>query len=146
MSKTSIAVGSLVAAILGAATWMIWCGFDTTYYPEGTGGPYTTWQVVCCGITFAVLAVGFAYRYSSRKSPFFGSAITGIALALGFWLAWTIQAGMTDETGLFLVGAMMLGTGLTLSTFICVAVGVALSQLVLRREKATSDKVEPSAG
>jgi hypothetical protein len=44
-------------------------------------------------------------------------------VALGFWLAWTVDAASQDDSGLFAVGSMMLAVGLALGTTAAAALG-----------------------
>ncbi|MBW8173349.1 hypothetical protein K0651_09850 [Ornithinimicrobium sp. Arc0846-15] len=72
MSNMSLLVVFGLASFVGAATWLLWCGFDTTYYLDADGnrqGPYRTWQVVGCGITYLALTAAGAYYFFSRAAP-----------------------------------------------------------------------------
>jgi hypothetical protein len=46
--------------------------------------------------------------------------------SLGFWIPWTLQAGTQDESGLFIVGALLLLIGLAAGSALAGAIGFAL--------------------
>lgn len=143
-SKTgpALALWFLIAALLGAAAWWVWCGFDTTYYPEGTGGPYTTWQVVCSGASFlAIVVVGTVL--SRRQNVAIGPLLVSAGAMAGYWLSWTIQAAFYDDSGLFAVGAILLGIGLLLGTAVGVGLGFLLSALLRYSPAGQSRSTKP---
>lgn len=111
-----------IALLLGAATYGGWLAWDTEYYYDpivGTDqGPYRPAQVVGCAITFGLVTALLA----ARTRPV--AAASG--MTLGFWVLWTIQAGMTDETGLFVVGSIVLLGGLIFGSAIAGAAGHAI--------------------
>ena len=61
-------------------------------------------------------------------------------MAGGFWTGWTVQAAMTDETGLFLVGAILLGLGLLVGGAIGSGSGY-LARLLWRRLRSPEERV-----
>lgn len=115
-------VGFAIALVLGAATYAAWLGWDTEYYYDADvgayQGPYRPAQVVGCAITFGVVTAALALRWR----PVFVAA----GASLGFWVLWTAQASREDESGLFVVGALMLLVGLAAGSAVAAALGFAL--------------------
>jgi len=114
--------GLLAVAAATVLTWWAWLGRDTTMTLDpATGnysGPYTTAQVA--GAVLTLLAVLVA-AVLLRVPPLPAAA----AMTVAFTVAWTAQAAGEDETGLFMVGAIMLLVGM--------AAGTTLVALVTRR-------------
>lgn len=100
---------SAALAVFSAAMWFAWLGWDHEYYlVDGVAqGPYRTWQVVGCALTLALGAVA-AYAVVRRAEALVPLAVAG---ALGFAVPWSIDAARTDESGLWLVGLIMLAVG-----------------------------------
>jgi hypothetical protein len=115
--------GAVVLAAATALTWYLWLGRDTEYQFDANGvasGPYTTGQVAGCVLTLLVLLVA-AVLLGVRP------LIAAAAMTLAFTVAWTAQAS-SDETGLFLVGAIMVFVGCAAGTSV-----VALATHAIRR-------------
>ena len=120
------AVAGLLA--LAAATvlaWWVWLGRDTEMYLDPrTGdyaGPYTTAQVAGAVLTLAALLV---VAVLLRVPALPAAAVMTVA----FTAAWTAQAAGEDETGLFLVGTILVLAGMAAGTSV-----VALITARLRR-------------
>jgi hypothetical protein len=111
-----------LGAVFGALTWGSWLGWDrTTSYDVITGTeqtPYVTLQVLGCALTVGVVTAVLAARWH----PVAGAA----GVSVGFWLAWTVDASTQDDSGLFMVGAVMLAVGLAAGTAVAAAVGVGV--------------------
>lgn len=130
-STQSHAVRLLVATIglaaFAAAMWFAWLGWDHEYYlvdgiPQG---PYRAWQVIGCGAAILLATVATYVWVRGTLAIFMLSA----AAALGFAVPWTIDAAATDDSGLFVIGLIMLlvlaGGGLLLVlTFTWVVLGL----------------------
>lgn len=106
-------LGWVAFVVLGsAAAWFGWMGWDQEYWVDpDTGmehGPYRAWQVIGCGVTLVALAV---WTSRSRFWP------TVLLLPPSFTLAWSVTAS-EDDTGLWLVGAIMVAIGSTVGTLI----------------------------
>ncbi|MBB2925436.1 hypothetical protein [Cellulomonas cellasea] len=120
--------GHLAAlAVLGAACWFAWLGNDTTYQVDpATGvasGPYEAWQVLGCVLSLAVAVVLGTVRL--------GGPTTVVVTTLAFTVAWSVTAS-ADESGLWLVGALLVLVGVAVG-----ASGVAaVTAAVLRRRRA----------
>ncbi len=100
-----------VAAALAAATaacWYGWLGWDHTYQVDPvTGvesGPYEAWQVVGCVVSLAAVALlaGIAAR------PW----LPVLVVPPVFTLVWSLDAAPSDDTGLWVVGAVLILVGL----------------------------------
>ncbi len=120
--------GLLTLAAATVFTWWAWLGRDTTMTldPE-TGnysGPYTTAQVAGAVLTLAALLVTAVLL---RVPALPAAAVMTVA----FTAAWTAQAASEDDTGLFLVGAILVLGGMAVGTTV-----VALITAGLRRRRS----------
>lgn len=127
--QTSAWVGFTLALVLGAATHAAWLAWDNDYYYDaavGTyQGPYRPAQVVGCALTFGLVNALLAMRWR----PVFVAA----GASIGFWLLWTVQASTQDESGLFIVGSVLLLIGLFAGSAAASAIGLACRRLWNRR-------------
>jgi hypothetical protein len=118
-------IGSVVLAAATLATWYVWLGHDTEYQVDANGnqtGPYTTAQVTGCVLTLlALLVVAVLFRVH----PLAAAA----TMTLAFTAAWTVRAAADDDTGLFMVGAILVFAGMAAGTTV---VGL-LARLLRRR-------------
>lgn len=107
----------LVAAALGAGLWAGWLGWDQEYsFDPAVGaeqGPYRPAQVVGCGVSVLLGTAVLALRWPGLT--------VAAGVTVGFWLPWTAQAAARDESGLFLVGSLMVLAGLSLGTMLAAA-------------------------
>jgi hypothetical protein len=115
---------------LAAATvfaWWAWLGRDTEMQLDpATGnysGPYTTAQVAGLVLTLAALLI---VAVLLRVPALPAAAVMTVA----FTAAWTVQAS-EDETGLFLVGMILVLGGMAIGTTV-----VALLTAALRRKRS----------
>jgi hypothetical protein len=119
------ATGALAVAVLSAALWFAWMGWDTQYqvdpHTQVASGPYETWQVAGCVVSLLVVFVG---ALLAGLRPLWAS----VALTVAFTAAWTATASADDETGLYGVGTILLLLGLSAATTV-----VSLVVLGLRR-------------
>jgi hypothetical protein len=110
---TSKIVQGLGVAVLSAALWFAWMGWDTErdFDPvtQTSSGPYEAWQVVGCGVTLLLVLVGALLL---GVHP----VVAGAAMTVAFTAAWTTTAAATDDSGLFVVGAVLVFLGLALAT------------------------------
>ncbi len=94
-------------AVLTVAAWYAWLGWDTGYDVDpSTGavsGPYQWWQVAGCVFTLAAIAV-----LATLIAPAW--AVAG-ALTLAFTAAWSARAASSDDSGLWVVGAVLVLLG-----------------------------------
>ncbi|ADG73401.1 conserved hypothetical protein [Cellulomonas flavigena DSM 20109] len=109
-----------LVAVLSAACWLAWMGWDTQYQVDpATGdatGPYEAWQVIGCAVSLVGVAV-LAVRLLGA-----GWAVPVVAVA--FTLAWVGTSAPSDESGLWAVGAVLVLLG--------TAVGTVVVALVVR--------------
>jgi hypothetical protein len=107
--------GLLVVAAATVLTWWAWLGRDTTYTLDpATGnysGPYSTAQVAGAVLTLAAVLVAAVLL---RVPPVPAAA----AMTVAFTAAWTAQAAGDDETGLFMVGAILVLAGMAAGTLV----------------------------
>ena len=122
----SVRIGAVLAAA-SLANYLAWLGWDQErdVEPDGSlSGPYQPWQVAGLVIVLGILAA-LAGRRGHPKVGTLG--IAGV-----MWLAWSIDAAMSDDSGLWAVGAVML--------FPAVFLGVGLvAFLAVSRETANQE-------
>jgi hypothetical protein len=101
-----IALITFVIAALTTATWWT-LGRDTTRDVDpATGavtGPYEAPQVIACVVVLVGLVVIGALLLPAWL------AVLGVSLP--FTAAWTIQAASTDDSGLWVIGAVLVLVG-----------------------------------
>lgn len=117
---------TVLLAVLAAATWFGWFGWDTTYDIDADGnqtGPYEAWQVVGAVLTMLVLTVLGALRI--------GTLPTALGGGIGFTLGFVVTASTTDDTGLWLVGAVIMAFGV----FLAVYGGAAAVEAIVARRR-----------
>lgn len=116
--------GGLGVAVLSAASWFAWMGWDTGYdvdpVTQVSSGPYEAWQVAGCGATLVLVLVGALLL---RVHPLVACAAATVA----FTAAWTTTAASADETGLFVVGAVLVFLGLAAGTAVVALVTTRLT-------------------
>lgn len=126
MQKQIVGVAGVV--LLAWASWWAWMGWDTEYQVDpATGnesGPYETWQVVGSGACVVLLVVVATLVWGRRTAV--------VATTLGYTLGWCVTSLPEDESGLAVVGAVMVLVGVAAAT----AVVAWLTDLVLRRRDA----------
>ncbi|MGW6131215.1 hypothetical protein ACWFNE_14420 [Cellulomonas sp. NPDC055163] len=119
----------MALAVLTAACWFAWLAWDTTYGVDpATGvasGPYEVWQVLGCVLSLAVAVV--------LGTRVLGGPVTVVVTALAFTVAWSVTAS-ADETGLWLVGALLVLVGVAVGSSVVAAVTAA----ALRRRRSRS--------
>ncbi|MCC2336423.1 hypothetical protein [Cellulomonas wangsupingiae] len=96
-----------LVAVLTAACWLAWLGWDTQYRTDPvTGdvtGPYEAWQVVGCVVSLLAVTV-LAVRA-------LGGLRAVATVAVTFTAAWVATQAPRDESGLWLVGALLVLLG-----------------------------------
>lgn len=122
--------GAVAVAATTAATWWAWLGWDHEYQVDPvtgqSSGPYEAWQVIGCVLCLVVIAGAGALTLPPCLTP--------AVLTLTFTGIWSWQAGSTDETGLWGVGAILVFGGLAWgSALISAAVWVGRKVLRTRR-------------
>lgn len=114
--------GFALALVLGAATYAAWLAWDNEYYFDADigayQGPYRPAQVVGCALTFLLVTAALALRWRP--------VLVAAGTSLGFWILWTLQAGSQDETGLFIVGSLLLLVGLAAGSALAAAIAFAV--------------------
>lgn len=113
---------ALGVAVLSAAAWFGWMGWDDEYQVDRAtnevSGPYEAWQVVGCVLTLLVVGVVAAHRWRP-----FGTALV---LPVAFALAWSVTAASEDDSGLWVVGAVLVLLGTAVASLVVVAVVAAI--------------------
>lgn len=119
--RTRALIGGLILAVATVGVWLLWLGWDTGYEVDArtgaTNGPYEAWQVIGCVLTLVLLAALAAWRLS----PWLVAPVMTVA----FTVAWSRQAASRDDSGLWIVGAVLVLIGM--------AVGSTAVSLAVRR-------------
>lgn len=124
-----LGTAALGLALFSAAMWGAWLGWDQEYHlVDGVEqGPYRAWQVVGCGVTIVVGAVA-AHLWA--RTAWTLLVLPAVA-TVGFAVPWTLEAAGSDDSGLFVLGLMLLvigmGVGLTLVLAVVTAVSAAVN-------------------
>jgi hypothetical protein len=115
MTTTNRSVFTVLAlALCTVAVWWAWLGHDTEKQLDpvtlSETGPYSTAQVIACVLSLGLLAAvgGLLVR------PWLVMATMTVA----FTAAWTVQAAATDDSGLWLVGAVLVAGGTAAGTML----------------------------
>lgn len=114
--------GQEVAAgfVGGVGAWLLSLGW-------GNHTHYAVWQIAVAAIAVVALTAAVAWRVPRTGVGALG-AVTGPTLGFGF--AWSVQAGLSDPTGMWPVGLMALNTGLV------VGLGVVVGLVFWARGRA----------
>lgn len=119
-SRGRAAALAAVVALLAAACWFAWMGWDAEYQTDPvTGevsGPYEAWQVLGCVLSLVLVTVPAVRVLGGRRAV--------LVVTAAFTVAWSIAPAATDESGLWLVGAILVLVG--------TAAGTSLVALVVR--------------
>ncbi|MFE0530306.1 hypothetical protein ACFW0V_22190 [Micromonospora parva] len=118
-TRALLGVLFLAAATVGA--WLLWLGWDDEYTVDAqtgaTSGPYDPWQVIGCVLTLVLLAA----LAGARLSPWLVAPVMTVA----FTAVWSWRAASTDDSGLWVVGGILVLVGM--------AAGSTLVSLAARR-------------
>lgn len=118
----------LMAATL--AVWWFWLGRDDEYQIDPltgvSSGPYEAWQVAGCVLSLAVIAV-----VGGILSP---PWMVAPVVTLTFTVAWSLAAASSDETGLWVVGAVLVFVGLGFGSA-ALSTGAWIARSVRRRRR-----------
>jgi hypothetical protein len=115
----------LLLAGVTVADYLIWLGWDQhkDVGPDGSEtGPYQAWQVVGLVLVLAVVGIGAAWRGYGLAVMF---GVTG-GLTAAVCVDWS-----DDESGLWVVGAIMVFIG----TFIVTTTVAAVAELIRSRSR-----------
>lgn len=113
----------MLLAVLSAGTWFAWLGWDTTYDIDADGnqtGPYEAWQVIGAAVTLLVLTVLGALRL--------GTLPTALGVGIGFTAGWVATSAATDDSGLWVIGAVLVAFGVFLGAYGAAAAVEALTK------------------
>ena len=120
LGGTAVALG-----LFAAAMWFTWLGWDNEYYQvDGVAqGPYRAWQVIGCGLAIAAAAVLAQFWVRGVWAIF----VLAAAADIGFAVPWTVDAASTDDSGLFVVGLLLLLVGGGVGLVVLLAVTAAVT-------------------
>lgn len=133
-TKKELLTLSVVALLLIAysgAMWFAWLGWDSTYYLDDQGypaGPYRAWQVIGCA---AALVVGVVAAYLHTRH-LLAIVFFPIASIIGFLIPWSVHASSEDETGMWVVGQLMILVGGTLGLFLVMCIALIFARPLKR--------------
>lgn len=123
-------VGAVTVVLLAWAAWWGWMGWDTEYQLDpATGnesGPYETWQVLGSAACVVLIVVVATLVWGRRTAI--------VATTVGYTLGWCVTSLPEDESGLALVGAVMVLVGVGAAS----AVVAWLTDVLLRRRAASA--------
>ena len=124
--------GAALLAVATAATWFAWLGWDDEYQVDpatgSSSGPYEAWQVVGCVVTLLVLGLAVGVLFS----PWLLAVVPPV-----FTVAWTVDAAGSDDSGLFIVGAVLVLVGTSFGAAVVALVAVGLRALRRARTPST---------
>lgn len=106
---------ALALAVFAAAMWFVWFGWDDV--------PYDVWQVLGCGL--CVVAGSVAALVRAGK----GVLLLAAAATVGFAVPWAAYASSSDDSGLWVVGLVLLLAG----SFLGLMLVLTVASLVRRR-------------
>ncbi|GAB3552458.1 hypothetical protein GCM10027404_23040 [Arthrobacter tumbae] len=109
-------------AALSSGLWFGWFAWDTEYhYDPAAGemaGPYELWQGIGAFLcSFVVVAL--AYRLLHF-------IVALMVVPASFTFAWISTAAATDDTGLWLVGALLVAFGTTAGAALMLGIAAAV--------------------
>ena len=114
MQSMKLSAASGLLALFGCAMWFVWFGWDDV--------PYDVWQVIGCGACVVVGSIAALAR--ARR----GVVLLAAAATVGFAVPWGAYAASTDDSGLWVVGLVMLLVG----AFVGLVVVLTVAERVLR--------------
>jgi hypothetical protein len=97
-----------------AVAWLAWFGWDTQRTTDpvtgNTTGPYEWWQVAGCVLTLLGVAIYGALRL--------GLGALVVSMTVTFTVLWAVWAILSDDSGLWFVGALMVAAGMAVGTLL----------------------------
>jgi hypothetical protein len=131
MTATRNALGSVSLAAATVTTWWAWLGRDTEYRVDPVtlteSGPYEVWQVAGCVLTLAAIAVAGGLVLA----PWL---VAGV-MTVSFTAAWAGRAATSDESGLWLVGAIGVFIGMAIGSTVLSTSAWAVRRAVAGRRR-----------
>ncbi|XVX20659.1 hypothetical protein ACQP1U_01895 [Actinomycetota bacterium] len=113
---------SVALALIAAAAYAAFLGWDDEYQTDPvTGqvaGPYAAWQVIGLALVIAVTAAVAGWHGQGRTAVL----TMPVALTLAFIVSALL---LPDETGLFLVGALLMLIGSLIGVAVAAGIGRA---------------------
>lgn len=120
-STTARVLITLLLGAAAAASWWAWMAWDHNYQRDpATGemhGPYQAWQVGGCVLTLLALGLYGAIRWHP---------LTVTLMPICFTLAWSWTAAPTDDTGLWVAGAILVLIGTSVGAFLVGLLGLTV--------------------
>ena len=106
-SRRRTALAMIALAVLSAGLWWGWFGWDTQRDIDpvigASSGPYEWWQVRSCLLSWAFLA----WIGTEVLKP---SAVI-LIMPAAFTASWIVSAALTDDSGLWAIGAVLVAVG-----------------------------------
>ncbi|GMA40245.1 hypothetical protein [Mobilicoccus caccae] len=129
------APGTVVLGLSLVVGLVAWAAFLSYRF----GAAYSVWQVSGCAI---IVLLGSILTCVLAQGRHAWATVVGVTAGLA--VPWTWEAASTDETGLYLVGLILLLAGLLVSTIVITLVTDAVLRFV--RRSRGPDHVERRAG
>ncbi len=105
-------LAAAVLALLTGACWWVWMAWDHSYQTDSaTGtvsGPYQAWQVIGCVVCLVALGIAATARLPAR--------FVVPIMSLMFTAVWSWTATSSDDSGLWVVGALLVFVGMLVGT------------------------------
>ncbi|SCL23875.1 hypothetical protein GA0070616_2809 [Micromonospora nigra] len=122
-------LGVLILAAATVLCWVAWLSWETGYTvdpeTEATSGPYSVWQVAGCVVTLAAIAVVAGWRLP----PW----VVAPVMTLAFTVPWSWHAARSDDSGLWVVGAVLVLIGMAAGS-----TAVSLVTWLVRRNRTAT--------
>ncbi len=118
LSRTQFTLAVVGFTVISAGLWWGWFAWDNQYVVDpvsgSTSGPYELWQVIGCAASWIVLGwIGNRFL-----QPF----LVILIMPAAFTTAFAITASRSDESGLWLVGAILMVLGTLPATAVLVVI------------------------
>lgn len=126
-----VGLAALGLAVFAALMWGAWLGWDDDYYlVDGVQhGPYRAWQVLGCG---ACVAVGAVLAQAWARTS--GAVVLTLAATGGFAVPWALYAASTDDSGLWVIGLVLLLAGSIIGLVLVLTVAAVVRTRLGRRD------------
>lgn len=123
----------VLIAVLSAGLWFGWFAWDTEYQYDAVAGrmagPYAVWQGVGAFLC-SIVVVWFAQRLLHF-------VVALLVIPTSFTFAW-ITTAASDETGLWLVGAVLVAFGTTVGSAVMLGIVAAFGSADKKVDEAAA--------
>jgi hypothetical protein len=129
-------LAAAVLALVAGAIWFAWLGITKEYYvvDGNEHGPYRPWQVIGAGVSMVVATV-VAYLSVRGVLAVFVLPLTA---AIGFAVPWTVDAAVSDDSGLFVIGAVLVYLGVSVGLGLVLGLVAPVANAITRAKGTES--------